>query len=291
VATTQTDPPGDRLRSQLEEVPVLMPGVWDPLSARMAARAGFRTVFVSGYCVAGASLGVPDVGLLTQTEMADVASRVCRAVPEVNVVVDGDTGYGNALNVARTVDLWESAGAAGIFIEDQVWPKRCGHLAGKQVVPQAEWLAKLEAAVARREALFVTARTDARAPLGLDEAIERGRRAAEVGVDAVFIEAPESRSELEQIAAALEGEVLVANMVERGRTPLLSIDELDQLGFRLVVSPLSGLFRVVRALEEAFGELQREGSLQRHLDDLVGFEEFTELVDLAGWLELDGPSA
>ncbi len=139
--------------------------------------------------------------------------------------------------------------------------------------------------------LFVTARTDARAPLGLDEAIERGRRAAEVGVDAVFIEAPESLEELEQIAAALEGEVLVANMVERGRTPLLSIDELDQLGFRLVVSPLSGLFRAVRALEEAFGELRREGSLQGHLDDLVGFEEFTELVDLAGWLELDGPSA
>ncbi len=211
--------------------------------------------------------------------------------PMSNVVVDGDTGYGNALNVARTVDLWEAAGAAGIFIEDQVWPKRCGHLAGKQVVPQAEWLAKLEAAVARRDAMFVTARTDARAPLGLDEAIERGRRAAEVGVDAVFIEAPESLEELEQIAAALEGEVLVANMVERGRTPLLSIDELDQLGFRLVVSPLSGLFRAVRALEEAFGELRREGSLQGHLDDLVGFEEFTELVDLAGWLELDGPSA
>ena len=242
---------------------------------------------MSGYCVAGASLGVPDVGLLTQTEMADVATRVCRAVPDIDVVVDGDTGYGNALNVARTVDLWEAAGAAGIFIEDQVWPKRCGHLAGKQVVAQDEWLAKLEAAVARRDRLFVTARTDARAPLGLDEAIERGRRAAEVGVDAVFIEAPESLAELEQIAEALDGHVLVANMVERGRTPLLPIDELDRLGFRLVVSPLSGLFRAVRAMQEAFGELRREGSLQGHLDDLVGFEEFTELVDLPGWLELD----
>jgi 2-methylisocitrate lyase-like PEP mutase family enzyme len=268
-----------------------MPGVWDPLSARIAAEAGFQTVFVSGYCVAGTSLGVPDVGLLTQTEMADVANRVCRAVPDVAVVVDGDTGYGNALNVARTVDLWEAAGAAGIFIEDQVWPKRCGHLAGKQVVAEAEWLAKLEAAVARRDRLFVTARTDARAPLGLDEAIRRGRRAADVGVDAVFIEAPESMVELEQIAAEIEGRVLVANMVERGRTPLLSVDELDRLGFRLVVSPLSGLFRAVRALQAAFDDLRSEGSLQAHLDDLVGFEEFTDLVDLPAWLALDEPTA
>jgi 2-methylisocitrate lyase-like PEP mutase family enzyme len=287
---------GERLRAQLARGRVLMPGVWDPLSARLAARAGFETIFVSGYCVAGTSLAMPDVGLLTQTEMADVARRVCRAVPDTAVVVDGDTGYGNALNVARTVDLWEEAGAGGIFLEDQVWPKRCGHMAGKQVVERDEWLSKLRAAVERRETLFVTARTDARAPLGLDEAIERARLAADVGVDALFIEAPESIAELEQIASALAGaqqpgQVLVANMVERGRTPLLSGAELAELGFQLVVSPLSGLFSVVKALESAYAALAREGSLQAHLDDVVGFDEFTTLVGLPEWHALDEPSA
>jgi len=267
-----------------------MPGVWDALSARLAANAGFDTVFLSGYAVAGTLLGVPDVGLLTQTEMAEVARRVCAAVPNTAVVVDGDTGYGNEANVARTVDLWESAGAAGIFIEDQVWPKRCGHMAGKQVVPASDWLAKLETALERRTSLFVTARTDARAPHGLDEAIERARAAAALGVDAVFVEAPESVDELSTIAAALPDVVLVANMVERGRTPLLTIDELGALGFRLVVSPLSGLLRATNALQEAYGALRRDGSLAGHLDGLVAFDDFTDLVDLPGWQGLSDRS-
>jgi 2-methylisocitrate lyase-like PEP mutase family enzyme len=278
--------PGEQLRSRIVDRPVLMPGVWDALSARVAVGAGFDTVFLSGYAVAGAMLGVPDVGLLTQTEMADVARRVCGAVPGTAVVVDGDTGYGNELNVARTVDLWESAGAAGIFIEDQVWPKRCGHLAGKQVVPTDQWLAKLETALDRRSTLFVTARTDARAPNGLDDAIERARVAAALGVDAVFVEAPESVEELSMIADAVPEVILVANMVERGRTPLLTIDELAGLGFRLVVSPLSGLLRATHALQEAYGALRREGSLADHLDGLVAFDDFTDLVDLPGWLQL-----
>ena len=158
-------------------------------------------MFLSGYCVSGTLLGLPDVGYLTQTEMAAVAARVCAAGPETTVVVDADTGYGNPLNVARTVELWEPAGASGMFLEDQVWPKRCGHMAGKQVVPRDEWLAKLRAAVARRTHLHVTARTDARAAVGLDEALERARMARDHGVDAVFVEAPESVAELERIAA------------------------------------------------------------------------------------------
>jgi len=267
-----------------------MPGVWDALSAKLAHDAGFDTVFLSGYGVAGTALGVPDVGLLTQTEMAAIAVNVCRSVPDAAVVVDGDTGYGNAMNVARTVDLWEAAGAAGVFIEDQVWPKRCGHLAGKQVVDRDEWLAKLRAAMKRRSHLFVTARTDARAPLGLDEAIERGRMAADLGADAVFIEAPESMDELETVAAALSGHVLVANMVERGRTPLLELGDLDGMGFRLVVSPLSGLFSMVRALQTAYGRLAEEGSLRLRLDEMVGFDEFAEVVGLRRWLTLDQPS-
>lgn len=266
---------------------VVMPGVWDPLSALLAANAGFSTVFLSGYAVAGTLLGMPDIGLLTQTEMAEVARRVCTAVPTTMVVVDADTGYGNALNAVRTVELWEQAGATGLFLEDQVWPKRCGHMAGKQVVDRAEWLATLRAALRARDHLFVTARTDARAPLGLDEAIARAALAAEAGADAVFVEAPESVAELERIAEALPGVVLVANMVEHGRTPLLSPAELHELGFELIVSPLSGLLAATRALAEAFAELRRTGSLRDHLGELTGFDEFTTLVGLPSWAQID----
>lgn len=264
-----------------------MPGVWDALSARLAAEAGFATVFLSGYCVAGTLLGAPDVGLLTQVEMADAARRVHAAVPDVALVVDADTGYGGAANVARTVELWESAGAAGLFLEDQVWPKRCGHMAGKQVVPTDEWLAKLRTAVSCRSTLHVTARTDARAPLGLPAALERARAAVDVGVDAVFVEAPESVAELEQIAAALPETTLVANMVETGRTPLLTPAELHDLGFDLIVSPLTALFSAVRAVRESLALLRDEGSLRDHLDRLVAFDDFTDLVDLARWQALD----
>ncbi|HEY4376827.1 MAG TPA: isocitrate lyase/phosphoenolpyruvate mutase family protein [Acidimicrobiales bacterium] len=269
--------------------PVLMPGVWDPLSAKAAAAAGFEVLFLSGYALAGTLLGLPDVGYLTQTEVADAARRVCAAVPGTAVVVDGDTGYGGVLNVVRTVELWEAAGAAGVFLEDQVFPKRCGHMAGKQVVPRGEWMAKLLAALDRREHLFVCARTDARAAEGLHEALERGRAAADLGVDAVFVEAPESVEELESIAEALTptGVTLVANMVESGHTPLLTIDELADLGFSLVVSPLSGLLAATAALQDAFGHLRKAGSMQDRLDGLLTFDEFTDLVELDRHRALD----
>ncbi|MCB0983849.1 MAG: isocitrate lyase/PEP mutase family protein [Ilumatobacter sp.] len=259
---------------------VLMPGVWDALSGLLAAEAGFTTVFLSGYCVSGTLLGLPDFGYLTQTEMAEVARRVCAANPGLDVVVDADTGYGNPLNTIRTVDLWRQAGASGIFIEDQVWPKRCGHMAGKQVVERTDWVAKLRAAVDHADGLHVTARTDARAAVGLVEAIERGKAARDVGVDAVFVEAPESVAEMEQIAAALPGATLVANMVETGKTPLLTPEELAALGFRLIVSPLSGLFSMVKAMRESFALLHQHGSLRGHLDRLVDFEGFAGIVGL-----------
>ncbi len=264
-----------------------MPGVWDPLSALLAARAGFEVLFLSGFALAGTLLGRPDVGLLTQVEMADAAQRVCAAVPDTMVVVDADTGYGNAVNAVRTVELWEAAGATGLFLEDQIWPKRCGHMAGKQVVEADEWLAKLRAVLERRTQLFVTARTDARAPLGLSEAIDRGRRAADLGVDAVFVEAPESLAELEQIAAALPDVTLVANMVESGRTPLLTPAELHDLGFDLVVSPLSGLLAATSALDTAYRRLADRGTLRDHLDELTSFDEFTEIVGLGAIRDLD----
>lgn len=277
---------GDDLRARLTTgVPALMPGVWDAMSARLSARAGFDTVFLSGFCVSGTLLGMPDLGYLSQTEMAEVARRVCAAVPDTMVVVDADTGYGNALNVVRTVELWEEAGAAGIFIEDQVWPKRCGHMVGKEVVPVDDWLAKLRAAVDHREHLHVTARTDARAAIGLDEALDRARRALDVGVDAVFVEAPESIAELEAIARALPDCMRVANMVETGRTPLLTPDELHDLGFDLIVSPLTSLLTVARAVADSLALLADEGSLRAHLDRLATFDEFNEVVDLGGHLE------
>jgi methylisocitrate lyase len=264
---------------------VLMPGVWDALSARLAVEAGFGTVFLSGYCVSGTLLGLPDFGYLTQTEMAEVARRVCGANPGLDVVVDADTGYGNPLNTMRTVELWRQAGASGLFLEDQVWPKRCGHMAGKQVIERDDWLAKLRAAVHAGEGLHITARTDARAAAGLTEAIERARMARDTGVDALFVEAPETVAEMEQIAAALPGVTLVANMVETGRTPLLTPKELADLGFLLVVSPLSALFTMVRAMQSSLAVLRERGTLRLHLDRLVDFEEFGRIVDLDGHYE------
>jgi len=266
---------------------VLMPGVWDALSARLAAEAGFGTVFLSGYCVSGTLLGLPDFGYLTQTEMAEVARRVCAANPGLDVVVDADTGYGNPLNTMRTVELWQQAGASGLFLEDQVWPKRCGHMAGKQVIERGDWLAKLRAALHAAEGLHITARTDARAAVGLTEAIERARMARDTGVDALFVEAPETIGEMEQIAAALPGITLVANMVETGRTPLLTPKELADLGFLLVVSPLSALFTMVRAVQNSLAVLREQGTLRLHLDRLVDFAEFGRIVDLDGHYETE----
>ncbi len=262
-----------------------MPGVWDALSARLAMEAGFATVFLSGYCVSGTLLGLPDFGYLTQGEMAEVARRVCAANPGLDVVVDADTGYGNPLNTMRTVELWQQAGASGMFLEDQVWPKRCGHMAGKQVIERGEWLAKLRAAVHAADGLHITARTDARAAVGLAEAIERAKMARDTGVDALFVEAPESVDELEAIAASLHGITLVANMVETGRTPLLTPKELTDLGFVLVVSPLSALFSMVKAVQLSLDLLREEGSLRDHLDLLVDFGEFARIVDLDGHYE------
>lgn len=268
------------LRARIASGSVLMPGVWDPWSALLAARAGFDTVFLSGFALAGTLLGEPDIGILGRDDVAGAARRVCAQVPEVSVVVDADTGYGGPDEVRRTVALWEEAGAAGLFLEDQVWPKRCGHMAGKEVVETGEWLEKLRVALDERSDLHVTARTDARAVHGLGEAIERGKMARDLGVDAVFVEAPESIDELEKVASSLTGVTLVANMVEKGRTPLLTPDELADLGFGLVVSPLSGLLSATKALGEAFERLRRHGTLRDHADTHATFDEFTTVVGL-----------
>ena len=259
---------------------VLMPGVWDPLSALIVQNAGFSTAFISGFAVSGTLLGRPDVGYLTQTEMAEVAQRVCASVPNLNLVVDADTGYGDPMTVRRTVELWEQAGAAGLFLEDQVWPKRCGHMDGKQVVEREDWLAKLRAACDHREYLHVTARTDARAAVSLNEAIERAKMARDTGVDALFVEAPESAADMEAIAKALPDITLVANMVEKGKTPLLNPAELAELGFRLVVSPLSLLLASTHAMTRVAQQLRESGTLRDHLTEIAPFDAFTDVVGL-----------
>ena len=278
----------DALRARLANgESVLMPGVWDPLSALLAERAGFSTVFLSGFAVAGTMLGVPDIGILGQQDVADTARRVCAAVPAVSVVVDADTGYGDNDVVAETTALWEEANAAAMFLEDQVWPKRCGHMDGKEVVEPAEWLHKLQIVLRERDDLFLTARTDARAVNGLHDAIERAKMARDIGVDAVFVEAPQSVEEMQQIADSLPDVVLVANMVEKGKTPLLTPSELAELGFRMIVSPLSGLLAVSKALGDAYGVLQEQGSMREHQDLLTPFNDFTDIVGLPKYLADD----
>ena len=276
---------GDDLRARLAQgTPVLMPGVWDALSARLVVHAGFDTAFVSGFCVSGTRLGVPDFGYLTQTEMAETGARVAASSPELMVLIDADTGYGNALNVMRTVELYESAGAVGLFLEDQVWPKKCGHMAGKQVVPRDEWLAKLRAAVESRTHLHITARTDARAAVDLADAIDRAKAAADVGVDALFVEAPQSMAELEQIARELAPLrlPLVANMIEKGQTPLLTPHELHDLGYSLIATPLSLMFAATKAMRDVLSVLRDHGTTRDNLAMLVPFDEFGAIVDLDG---------
>jgi 2,3-dimethylmalate lyase len=278
----------DMIRHHLQEKrQLIMPGVYDALSAKIAARAGFEVIFITGYSLSATLLGEPDFGVLTQTEMLAAAQRIC-AVTDVPVIVDADTGYGNAINVVRTVQELIRVGAAGMFLEDQVWPKRCGHMKGKQVIPLDEYLAKLRAAVETKKDsdFYIVARTDARQALGLGEAISRGKAFKEAGADAVFIEAPETAEEMKEIARHVPGP-LVANMLERGVTPIMGPSELRDLGFELVVWPLAPLYSVAKSLNDVYSTLRREGSTKAILDRLMPFDEFNEIVGLDEKYALD----
>jgi len=259
---------------------LIMPGVYDALSAKIAARAGFEVTFITGYSLSATLLGEPDFGLLTQTEVVSAAQRICSVI-DIPVIVDADTGYGNAINVIRTVQDLIRAGAGGMFLEDQVWPKRCGHMRGKQVISLEEQLNKLRAAVEAKgqNDFFIVARTDSRQALGLDEAIKRGIAFKNAGADAVFIEAPESKAEMHEIAKHVKGH-LVANMLERGVTPLMGPEELKELGFDLVVWPLAPLYSVAKSLTDVYSTLRQEGSTLSILDRLMPFDEFNGIVGL-----------
>jgi 2-methylisocitrate lyase-like PEP mutase family enzyme len=266
---------------------LVMPGVYDALSAKIASRTGFEVIFITGYSLAATLLGEPDFGLLTQTEVVAAAQRICSVV-DTPVIVDADTGYGNALNVMRTVRDLRRAGAAGMFLEDQVWPKRCGHMKGKQVVPLDEQLKKLKAAIEAKDErpFFIVARTDSRQSLGLNEAITRGIAFKEAGADAVFIEAPESKDEMKEIARHVPGP-LVANMLERGVTPLMGPQELKDIGFDLIVWPLAPLYGVAQSLTDIYGTLRLRGSTLAILDRLMPFNQFNDIVGLDEKYALD----
>jgi 2-methylisocitrate lyase-like PEP mutase family enzyme len=276
VMSDERSSPAARLRRLLAEPDVLvLPSCFDALSARLIERAGFRAAFMSGFAVSATRLGLPDTGLISYGEMVDEGRSLCAAV-EIPVLGDGDTGFGNAVSVKRTVDGYARAGFAAVMIEDQVAPKRCGHTAGKSVVSRDEALERIRAAVDAREEgadVLILARTDARGPLGFDEALERCRAFADLGADIVFPEAPLAQFEMERFCAAVPVPVM-ANMVEEGLTPLLSPRRLADLGYKLVAYPLTLLAASVHAMQSALEALREESPAPPH----VGFAELQEIV-------------
>ena len=273
--------PGERLRALLDRPePLVVPGCADALTARIAVQAGFECVYATGAGIANALLGQPDVGLTTMTEIVAQAAHLCEAA-DVPVIVDIDTGFGNAINARRTVRAVERAGAAAVQIEDQGFPKRCGHFDGTDVVPLPEMIGKLRAVLdARRDqSLVVIARTDALRIEGFEAAVERGRAFAAAGADLVFIEAPATREQLAALPGAIRAP-LVANMVEGGRTPLLGVAELGAMGYRLVLFANTALRVGAAAVRDAFRDLRATGDAGRLLDRMLGWDERQALVGL-----------
>ena len=268
-----------RVHRILDEVGALaFPGVYDTLSAKIAQRVGFPLAFVSGYSVAATAIGEPDMGLLTQTEMVDRARRICMSV-SIPIIVDADTGYGNPVNVHRTVHELIAAGAAGCFLEDQVWPKRCGHMRSKKVIDRDDYVQKIRAAVDARgdRDFFIVARTDALAAADLDEALRRVQAAREAGADASFVEAPTSLDDLETIGRRSPAPN-VANMIEGGKTPVLPKQQLVDLGFQLILYPLTALFASARLIESVYRTLKEDGTTKRETQRLMTFAEFNALI-------------
>jgi 2-methylisocitrate lyase-like PEP mutase family enzyme len=270
-------------------------GAHDVFTARLIEQAGLETVFIGGFGTAASMLGLPDVGLLTMTEMADAVRRMAQRVA-IPVVADGDTGHGDLHNVVRTVQEFERAGAAGILLEDQVTPKRCGHFEGKQIIPVGEMELKLKAALAaRRDPDFVIiARTDARAVEGIDGAIKRARRFGEVGADVCFIEAPQSLEELRRIPKEVPHPLLV-NMLTGGVTPILPVAELEQLGYKIVVCPIESLLVTGLAVQKLIQSLLSKGRVDLDQGQMLTFAQVKELLGLnevLGWRDrLQRPQA
>ena len=266
---------------------LVIPGVYDAIGAKIVEKVGFEAMFQTGYGTSATLLGMPDYGFIGSTETADNARRICHAV-SVPVIVDADTGYGNALTVDKLVRELETAGASGIFLEDQKWPKRCGHMKGKEVIPKDEYAEKLQAALDARsdKDFIIVARTDARATEGLDKAIERGLFYKKIGADAIFIEAPKTIQEMQKIGNSINAP-LVANMIEGGATPISSKSKLHSMGFKIILYPLSVLFSNTFATFQTLKELKKFGITKKSKKKMVNFDQFNEIVELSKYTKLE----
>ena len=271
----------------LDEDILVMPGCHDALSAKIIETVGFSAVTMGGYAATAASLARPDVSLLSLTENVSIVRKIAQAV-DLPLFVDGDTGHGNVTNVQRTIREFENAGVAGLFIEDQVFPKRCGHMEGKQIIPTMEMVAKLKAAVDARvdEDLVIMARTDAIATSGINEAIERSNLYKEAGADLIFVEAPTSLEEMRHINKSIDAPTL-AIQIEGGKTPLLTTKEIEELGFNIVVYPNATVYATAWALKELWEGLMREGTTKNFMDRMICFDDFNTFVGLDKIRELE----
>jgi 2-methylisocitrate lyase-like PEP mutase family enzyme len=268
--------------------PLLAPGSHDALSARLTEQAGFEVVYMSGFTTTASLLGRPDIGLLGETEMVSNARRMVQVVDRP-VIADADTGYGNPINVIRTVREFEQAGVSGLHLEDQVSPKRCGHMTGKAVIATEDMVAKLRAAVAARtDPHFVLiARTDALAVEGVDAAIERAKRYAGVGADLLWVEAPTTTEQIDHIANELGEYKLVLNWVEGGRTPPITYDRIRELGFALVLFPIGSALATMAALREHYAYIRNHGTPSPRAEKMQSFDDFTDAIGLPEILQLE----
>lgn len=274
--------PGKKLKTLLAaHSPLVLPGVYDGLSAAVARHVGFEAVYMSGAAVSYSTLGQPDIGLTTMSEMAEKASYIYDAGGQA-ILADGDTGFGNALNVARTVKAYEKAGVACIQLEDQVMPKRCGHMSGKAVISAEEMVGKIKAACDARinQDFMIMARTDARAISGPEEAIRRGQMYKEAGADALFLEAPQNEEEMRLFCRSFPDIPMLANMVEGGKTPLTPLNTLKEIGFSLVIYPGACARVVSKALTGLYTEIRQKGSTMEYLDNMFIFGELNEILRL-----------
>ena len=264
-----------------EEELILAPGAYDALGARLVEAGGFSAVYMTGFGTAASLLGRPDVGLLGLSEMVDNARRIAQSVG-VPVIADADTGYGNSINVIRAVREYERAGVAAIHIEDQVAPKRCGHITGKQVIPAQEMTAKIKAAVEARSSsdFLIIARTDARAVEGLERSLDRARLYREAGADVLFVEAPETKAEIATVARAFPNVPLLFNWIEGGRTPSITYEELKRLGYRIVIFPVSILLSATQAIHDVLETIRSSGTPEAFANRLTPFRDFLEFIGL-----------
>jgi 2-methylisocitrate lyase-like PEP mutase family enzyme len=274
------------LRQLLEEPEILVaPGAVDALTGRLIEETGFKAVYASGAGIANAQFGFPDIGLLTMTEMIESIRRIVKAV-DIPVLADADTGYGNALNVSRTVEVYEDAGVAAIQLEDQVTPKKCGHFNGKEVISAEEMLQKIEAALKSRKEMLVIARTDSLATHGIEEAVRRANLYARAGADLIFVEAPTQKEQIAELPKKIEAPLLF-NMTEGAKTPAMAHDELQEMGYRVIIHPSLALRVAARAVQSALSVLQKTKSSDLLLSSMLDWDERQRLVRLPEWEALD----